>query len=39
LLKQFGSLKQVRQASIDELAAVPGISADLARRIYASLHG
>jgi excinuclease ABC subunit C len=38
LLKQFGSLKQVRQASIEELAAIPGISAELAVRLHASLH-
>jgi excinuclease ABC subunit C len=38
LLKQFGSLKQVRQASIEDLTAIPGISAELAHRLHASLQ-
>lgn len=33
LLRQFGSLEAIREASEEELAAVPGISRELARRI------
>lgn len=33
LLKHFGSLKQVRQATADDLAQVEGIGRDLARKI------
>lgn len=38
LLKHFGSLQRIRQASVEALAAAPGISAELAERLYASLH-
>jgi excinuclease ABC subunit C len=34
LLGHFGSLKRVREATIEELAAVPGISEGLARTIH-----
>jgi excinuclease ABC subunit C len=34
LLRHFGSLKQVREASLLELAAVPGIPAPVARAVY-----
>jgi excinuclease ABC subunit C len=37
LLKHFGSLKAVRQATADELTAVPGISRSVAERIVALL--
>jgi excinuclease ABC subunit C len=37
LLKHFGSLKQIRQAGVDELAeVVPGT---VATDLYAALHG
>jgi excinuclease ABC subunit C len=38
LLKTIGSLKAVRAASLEELAAVPGIGLPLAQRILAALH-
>ena len=37
LLKQFSSLKKLRQAGVDEIAAVPGVGPDLARRIVDAL--
>lgn len=37
LLRAFGSVKRMRAATIDELAAVPGISAALARTVRAAL--
>ncbi|QBI21764.1 excinuclease ABC subunit UvrC [Egibacter rhizosphaerae] len=39
LLDRFGSLKAVRQASVEDLTAVEGISETLARTIYDHLHG
>jgi excinuclease ABC subunit C len=38
LLRQLGSLKRVREASVDELAAVPGIGPKAAARIWRALH-
>jgi excinuclease ABC subunit C len=37
LLRVFGSTKQMRGATVDEIAAVPGISRGLAEKIRASL--
>ena len=37
LLRVFGSTKQMRRATVDEIAAVPGISRALAERIRAGL--
>jgi excinuclease ABC subunit C len=37
LLRVFGSLKRVREAPVEQIAAVPGISAALAGRIKAAL--
>lgn len=39
LLRQFGGLPEVQCATVDELAAVPGISMVLAKRIYDALNG
>jgi excinuclease ABC subunit C len=37
LLRVFGSARQIRQASVEQVAAVPGIGPALAARIKASL--
>ena len=37
LLRAFGSVKRIREASVEEVAAVPGIGAALAERILAGL--
>jgi excinuclease ABC subunit C len=37
LLKQFGGLRGLKRASVDDLLRVPGISAELATRIVAAL--
>jgi excinuclease ABC subunit C len=38
LLKRFGSLTQLRQATPDEIAATAGIGPELARAVYQHLH-
>ena len=38
LLKHFGSLRKVREASVEELAATPGVGAAAARTIHAALR-
>ncbi|MBD3309106.1 excinuclease ABC subunit UvrC [candidate division KSB3 bacterium] len=38
LLTRFGSLKRLKEASIDEIAVIPSINADLAETIYTFLH-
>ncbi|MHB8419026.1 MAG: excinuclease ABC subunit UvrC [Myxococcales bacterium] len=38
LLRQFGSVKGVREADVPALTAVPGINAELAERILATLR-
>lgn len=39
LLRQFGGLQGLARAGIDDLTRIPGISAELARRIYETFHG
>ncbi len=38
LLRHLGGLQEVQRAGIDDLAKVPGISTDLARKIYNHFH-
>jgi excinuclease ABC subunit C len=38
LLRHFGTLKAIERASLDDLAQVPGINAETARRIYDFFH-
>ena len=38
LLKRFGSLARLRTASVDELAATPGVGPVLARSVHERLH-
>ena len=38
LLKNFGGIRELSRASIDEIAKVPGISYDLASRIFKHFH-
>jgi excinuclease ABC subunit C len=38
LLTHFGGMKGVKKAGIKELASVPGISKQLAKRIFQALH-
>jgi len=37
LLKRFGSVRRIREASVDEVAATPGISRNLAERLKSHL--
>lgn len=39
LIGHFGSLKRVRQATVEEIAEVNGISVSLAQAVYDHLHG
>ncbi len=38
LLNQFGGLQGIKEASVDDLATISGISKNLAKKIYNALH-
>ena len=38
LLKHFGSVKRVREATVEQLAAVPGLPRGVAHTVYEALH-
>jgi excinuclease ABC subunit C len=38
ILKYFGSIEELRKASEEEIARVPGIGPRTARQIYETLH-
>src|SRR5262249_23762726 len=39
LLKRFGSLARLRDATVEQIAETPGIGPDLATAIHEHLHG
>jgi excinuclease ABC subunit C len=39
LLKRFGSLARLSRASLEEIAATPGVGSEIARAVYERLHG
>ena len=39
LLRQFGSVKRLREASVDEMAEVKGMTRPVAEAVYGALHG
>jgi excinuclease ABC subunit C len=39
LLKQFGGLQELKNAGVEDLQRVEGISRKLAEKIYDSFHG
>jgi excinuclease ABC subunit C len=39
LLRHFGSVKRMREASLEELRAVPGVPKAVAEMVYRALHG
>ncbi|MEA2446395.1 MAG: excinuclease subunit [Actinomycetota bacterium] len=39
LMKHFGSVKKIREASVDDLNALPGLPRKVAENVYAALHG
>jgi len=38
LLTHFGGLRRLQKAGVEDISSVPGISSDLAARVYDELH-
>ena len=38
IMKRFGSMRRLREASLDDIAAVEGIPADVARAVFDAIH-
>ena len=38
IMRHFGSMKKLRAASVEEIAAVDGVPADVAKNVYDALH-
>jgi excinuclease ABC subunit C len=38
LLKHFGSLRRMKEAAVEEILAVPGMSLETAAAVYKGLH-
>jgi excinuclease ABC subunit C len=39
LMKHFGSVKRIREASVEEISALPGFPTKVAANVYEVLHG
>ncbi|BDZ61152.1 hypothetical protein GCM10025873_09430 [Demequina sediminis] len=39
LVTHFGSLARLKEASIEQIALVPGVGSGTARAVYQALHG
>jgi excinuclease ABC subunit C len=37
-MKRFGSMRRLREASLDDIAAVEGVPADVARAVFDAVH-
>ena len=38
IMKEFGSMKRLRAASVDDIAATPGVPREVAERIWQTLR-
>ena len=38
IMKRFGSMRRLREASLDDIAAVEGVPADVARAVFDAVH-
>ncbi len=39
LVRHFGSLARLKEASVEQIALVPGVGSGTARTVYDALHG